>query len=114
MFENLLNHTIVNLSNSWQKSNFCKKIITWYNTYDGDSISIDNAAPMDNEEGLKTRPYHYTLTNSCSTKTKYYVILNVKNNSFSPNFVSVSFNGAYAQTLGTMKTNTLSNTIDDC
>ena len=79
---------------------------------DGDSISITNAVPMDNTEGLKTSPYHFTLNNTCSTKTKYYVILNVKNNSFDPSFLNVSLNGGYGQNLSTMKTNTLEDTID--
>ena len=79
---------------------------------DGDSISVENAIPMTEKEGQQTSPYHFTLTNSCDARVKYYVILNVKDNSFSPSFINVSVGGGYSQRLDTMPTNTMDGTID--
>jgi len=79
---------------------------------DGDSINIENALPQTNKEGLSNDPYHFTLTNTCSKKIRYHVILNVKNNSLADKNVMVSLNGGYAQKLNTLPVNTLENTID--
>ena len=79
---------------------------------DGDSINIESALPLSEDEGQKTSPYHFTLTNSCAKKIKYYVILNVKDNSFSTDLTRLSINGGYSQKLSTMPVNTMEGTID--
>ena len=79
---------------------------------DGDSISVENAIPMTEKEGQQTSPYHFTLTNSCDARVKYTVILNVKNNSFSPKLLNVSLNGGNSQRLDMMPINTKEGTID--
>ncbi len=79
---------------------------------DGDSISIENAVPMNENEGQSTNPYNFTLTNTCDKPIKYYVILNVKNNSFNSKFINVSTSSGYSQRLDTVPTNTMDGTID--
>lgn len=76
---------------------------------DSNSISLTgvNALPMTDSEGFATTPYHFTLTNSCTLTSSYYIILSVKNNSFSDTFINYSVNSTtVAKTLGYSVQNT--------
>ena len=73
---------------------------------DGQSISLTNAVPMTNEEGLNSTPYDFTLTNSCQTNVKYYVILNIKDGSMDPKNISVSYDGETFFRVDTLSVNT--------
>ena len=59
---------------------------------DGDSISLTNAFPESFEDSKKEEPYEFTLTNTCSLQVKYYILLNVKEGSFNPDYIDYSIN----------------------
>ncbi len=44
-------------------------------------ISLNNAVPIKDEQGLTLTPFQVTITNTCDTNTKYNVILNKKTGS---------------------------------
>lgn len=56
------------------------------------SISIANAYPIDDEEGLLSTPYTFDITNTCNIDAQYYVVIDTKTGSFSDNYVKVSVN----------------------
>lgn len=78
------------------------------NFTDGDSISLTGASalPMTSEEGLKTTPYHFEITNNCNLDSIYYVILSVKNGSFNDSFIDYSYNNSAPATLSNATVNT--------
>lgn len=43
---------------------------------DSTSINLNNTYPMSNENGLKTTPYTFTLTNTCTIDANYTIYLN--------------------------------------
>jgi len=45
------------------------------NFTDGNGISINDAYPMSEEEGLKLTPYHFTITNICNSRASYQINL---------------------------------------
>ena len=73
---------------------------------DGDSVSITNALPTPDSEGLTTTPYSFTLTNTCTIKVSYKIILNVVSSSFGDEYVQTSIDGVNAKTLNTYSVNT--------
>ena len=48
---------------------------------DKGDVTIENAAPETDEEGLEEDPYIYTIKNTCSVDAYYISTLNVTNNS---------------------------------
>ncbi len=72
---------------------------------DGNSVSISNALPTPDSEGIQGTPYSFTLTNTCTIKVAYKVILNVKNSSFGDEYVQTSIDGTNAKTLSTYTVN---------
>lgn len=83
------------------------------NFNDGQSINLRNAMPQSFEESKKDDAYTFTLTNSCSTPTKYYIILNVKEGSFNPDFLDYSINNSSLNKLYNALENTDRFSIDD-
>ena len=45
------------------------------NFTDGNGISINDAYPMSEEEGLKLTPYNFTITNICNSRASYQINL---------------------------------------
>lgn len=43
---------------------------------EADSINLDNTYPMPNESGMKTKPYQFTIRNTCTVDAKYTIYLN--------------------------------------
>lgn len=41
-----------------------------------DSINLNNTYPMENEKGMKTKPYQFTIRNTCTVDAKYTIYLN--------------------------------------
>lgn len=73
---------------------------------DNNIISINNAFPMSDSDGLQGTPYTFTLTNTCTVKVSYKVILSVLNSSFGDEYVQTSIDGTSAKTLSTYGANT--------
>lgn len=46
-----------------------------------EGVTIENAYPISDEEGLSQDPYEVTITNNCQTAMTYNVLLNVQNSS---------------------------------
>ena len=72
---------------------------------DSNIISISNALPTPDSTGLASTPYSFTLTNTCTIKVSYKVIINVLNSSFGDQYVQTSIDGTTAKTLNTYTTN---------
>lgn len=68
-------------------------------------IALANALPTSDTSGLASTPYEFNLKNNCNVKAKYVVILNIKDASFSSNYVRVSINGGAAQDLSSLTIN---------
>ncbi len=51
--------------------------ITFTNGSGSNSISLNKAYPMSDTNGLKTTPYTFTITNACTIKASYKLLLNV-------------------------------------
>ena len=75
------------------------------NFVDSSSINLSNAISMSDEEGLKTDPYSFTLTNTCNLTSIYYVIISTKTGSFSNDFINVSYNNSNPTMLSSNLTN---------
>ena len=62
---------------------------------DNGNVSITNAAPQKDENGLSNDPYTYTLTNTCTVDATYLTTINVLNGSNMDNIskVKVSLSG---------------------
>ena len=61
-------------------------------TNESASINLSNAYPISNKKGQETTPYSFTLTNTCATTAKYYIIVDSKTNSFDDRYLNVSVN----------------------
>ncbi len=48
-------------------------------TSETDAIKMENTFPITDEEGMKTSPYTFTITNTCNTFLSYEVILGMTN-----------------------------------
>lgn len=70
------------------------------------SITLANALPTTDADGLASTPYTFNLKNTCTIKIKYAVILNVKSGSFSDSYVGTSLDGTSSKALNTYQTNT--------
>lgn len=78
------------------------------------SINLNNAYPMEDEKGFKTKPYTFTLTNTCTTDAEYKIFLNTlgtDENKIADNLIKVALieeNGALnnAQKLNSILENT--------
>ena len=46
---------------------------------ESEAINLAKAYPITDEEGMKTSPYEFTITNTCNTFISYEVILGVSN-----------------------------------
>ena len=58
------------------------------------SINLDNAYPISNDNGKSLTPYTFTVTNTCDISAEYSVNLEVLNNStLSSKFIEVMFEG---------------------
>ena len=62
---------------------------------DNGNVSITNAAPQKDENGLQNTPYTYTLTNTCTVDASYITTINVLNGSNMDNVskIKVSLSG---------------------
>ena len=68
-------------------------------TNESASINLSNAYPISNKKGQETTPYSFTLTNTCATTAKYYIIVDSKTNSFDDRYLNVSVNKELPETL---------------
>ncbi len=57
---------------------------------DEGSINIDNAEPVSDRDGLSSNGYNYTITNDGNMDSKYYIYLNIINNTLPLNIVKYS------------------------
>ena len=76
-------------------------------TNESSSINLSKALPISNEEGLKTTPYTFTLTNTCDLNADYYVIISSKTGSISNDYINYEYNSNNILTLGNATINTL-------
>ena len=60
---------------------------------ESNSINLNNAIPLSNEEGLRSEAYTFTLSNTCKIRTFYNVIINTKNKNLQDNKIMISING---------------------
>ena len=62
---------------------------------EGDSISLNTAIPLSNQEGQETDPYTFTITNTCTIDAHYYLIFNITDESNLDNIekIKVSLSG---------------------
>ena len=65
---------VLNQTNENRIVTGCLKIIFKEET---SAITLNDAVPMTDEEGKKLIPYIFTITNTCSTKAKYFVNLEI-------------------------------------
>ena len=51
------------------------------NFQDANSISLSNAYPIPDEEGISLTPYTFTITNTCETYASFQINLEILNTS---------------------------------
>ena len=54
---------------------------------DNNPITLENAVPITDEEGMLLTPYSFTLTNTCDTLVKYQINLDILNTTTLENHV---------------------------
>ena len=62
---------------------------------DSGSITINNAVPMTDDDGLNTIPYNFSITNRCTVDANYITTINIMNTSNKENAskIKVSLSG---------------------
>lgn len=61
-------------------------------TNESQSISLTNAYPVDDDEGLLGTPYTFDISNTCALDAYYYVLIDTKTDSFADSYVKLSVN----------------------
>ena len=73
---------------------------------EGNNINLENAAPMSDNEGLKTTPYTFTITNTGNIDAYYHISLEEDiNNTLSNNYVKMKLTGTNGYDSGIIKVN---------
>ena len=73
---------------------------------EGNNINLDNAAPMSDNEGLKTTPYTFTITNTGNIDAYYHISLEEdSNNTLSNDYVKMKLTGTNGYDSGIIKVN---------
>ena len=73
---------------------------------EGDNINLDNASPMSDNQGLKTTPYTFTITNTGNIDAYYHVSLEEdSNNTLSNNYIKMKITGSNGYDSGIIKVN---------
>ena len=73
---------------------------------EGNNINLENAAPMSDNEGLKTTPYTFTITNTGNIDAYYHISLEEdSNNTLSNNYVKMKLTGTNGYDSGIIKVN---------
>ena len=74
---------------------------------DSNSINLQKAMPISDEDGQALTPYTFTITNKCSEASNYYVILNIKTGSLSENFVDLTYDEGTITRISSFTQNTV-------
>ena len=74
---------------------------------DSNSINLQKAMPISDEDGQALTPYTFTITNKCSEASNYYVILNIKTGSLSENFVDLTYDDGEVTRISSLPLNTV-------
>ena len=53
-------------------------------TGNNSALSLNNAYPLTDKEGLKQTPYRFTVKNNCDTHVEYQIVMSVVNTSKLP------------------------------
>ena len=73
---------------------------------DGNYINLDNIAPMTDNQGLKTTPYTFTITNTGNINAYYHVSLEEdSNNTLSNSYLKMKITGDNGYDSGVLKVN---------
>ena len=73
---------------------------------EGNNINLENAAPMSDNEGLKTTPYTFTITNTGNIDAYYHISLEEdSNNTLSNRYVKMKMTGSNGYDSGIIKVN---------
>ena len=73
---------------------------------EGNNINLDNAAPISDNEGLKTTPYTFTITNTGNIDAYYHISLEEdSNNTLSNRYVKMKMTGSNGYDSGIIKVN---------
>ena len=63
-------------------------------SYKENNMSLDQAYPISNSNGIKLTPYTFTVTNTCDITAEYSINLEVlKNSTLASNFIDVMLDG---------------------
>ena len=75
---------------------------------ENESILLENAFPLTDEEGYATNPYKFIVKNNCELSISYDLNLEIMGtiNRLQSNFIAVSLNGEEKQILNTLKETT--------
>ncbi len=73
---------------------------------EGDNINLDNTAPLTDNQGLKTTPYTFTITNTGNIDAYYHVSLEEdSNNTLSNSYLKMKITGSNGYDSGIIKVN---------
>ena len=88
-------YALFSSSASGTKENTIKSGCLKVEVSDKGSINIKDAVPVTDEDGLKSTPYEFSITNTCNTNSFYMITLNVMNDSNLENLskIKVSLSG---------------------
>ena len=70
------------------------------------SINLTNSYSMSDEDGKKTNPYSFGITNTCDIEATYYIVLDVKDGSFGSEHINVMVDGSDPRALNNYILNT--------
>ena len=71
---------------------------------EGDTINLDNTAPMINNQGLKTTPYTFTITNTGNINAYYHVSLEEDiNNTLDNSYLKMRITGSNGYDSGVVR-----------
>ena len=81
-----------------------------------DDILLNKAYPIDDEEGLKLKPYKFIIKNNCETTAKYSINFELlKGTNLSDKYIAISLNGKKNGILSELEktTTTIENALSD-
>ncbi len=73
---------------------------------EGESIDLKNALSMSDKNGQNTKPYTFSIENTCDLETTYHVLVNTIKNGIADNHINISLDKGTPRTLSTISKNT--------
>ena len=70
------------------------------------SINLSNSYSISDAEGKKTPPYSFGITNTCDIEASYYIVIDIKDNSFGSDHINVMIDDENPKALNSYALNT--------